>query len=189
MFTDNMPEAHSTRSFTVLRAKAGAPIVGVMAGQPVRCLTHYYRKRTLPCVMSSNQECPLCMKGHGKRYYAYYPIQSGRGTIAVVELTASSEATLTDYLKQKPPMSLPVLSVRREAGKKNNPVQVSVDFRHVTHEELDAFGSKTVDKDLVKRTLCKLWSLPPWEPGCNEDEFAKIVASYLRDLIEGHVDV
>lgn len=183
MFTDSMPEVHSTRSLTVLRAKAGTPIVGMIAGQPVRCLTHYYRKRTLPCVMSSHRECPLCTKGLSKRYYAYYPIQSGRGTTAVIELTASSEAVLVDFLKQMPPMSIPVLTVKREPGKRNNPIQVSVDYRHCSHEELVSFGSKTVDKDLIKRTLCKLWNMPDWDAGCDENEYSETAAAYLTDIL------
>ena len=187
MFTECMPEATSVKSLTILRAKAGSPIVGMIAGLPVRCLTHYFRKKTVPCVMSSHRECPLCTKGLSKRYYAYYPLQSGKGSLAVIELTASSEAALVDFLKNQPPMSLPVLTVKRQAGRKNNPLIVNVDFKHCSHEEMAAFGSKTVDKDIVKRTLCRLWSMPEWSPGMNEDEYGNLAASYLTELVNERV--
>ena len=138
--------------------------------------------------MNARTECPLCKKGHSKRYYAYYPIQSGKGTTAVIELTASSEATLVDFLKQMPEMSIPVLTVKREAGRKNNPVIVSVDYRHVSREEFVSFAGKTIDKDLIKRTLCKLWNMPDWEAGENENDYSEIAAAYLTDLVEGHCD-
>jgi hypothetical protein len=127
------------------------------------------------------------MKGLSKRYYAYYPLQSGKGTTAVVELTASSEAVLVDFLKQQPKMSVPLLTVKRQPGRKNNPIQVSVDFKHLSYEEMAAFGSKMIDKDMIKRTLCKLWSMPEWSTGMNEEEYGNLAASFLTELVEERV--
>lgn len=187
MFTDRIPDCHSPSHLAILRATPKAPVVGLKAGEPVRVLTHWYKGKTVPCVESSPLGCPICQKGVNKRYYAYYPIRSARGSAAAVELTATAEAQLVDSLRLCPDGHLVLIRTSRAAGKKNNPLHVECEFRPCSPEEFAAFFSKHLDKDLMKRALCRLWNLPEWEPGINEDDFIEVTRRYLELLIEGAV--
>jgi hypothetical protein len=187
MFVDKMPDCHSPKHVQILRASANRPVKGLIAGEIVRVMTHWYKGRTLPCVNNSQTECPLCLKSLSVRYYAYVPMRGKLGTAAAVELTATAEAQLVDYLRQQPEGTIPILTVTRAQGKRNNPLSVDVDFKCVSPVEFGNFFSKHLDKDLLKRALCRLWNTPEWDPGVNEFEYYQTVSNYLKLVVEGAV--
>jgi hypothetical protein len=187
MFVDKMPDCHNPKHVQILRAKANRPVKGIMAGNLVRAMTHWFKGRTLPCVGTSNLDCPLCQKGIASRYYSYLPLRGRLGLAAVVELTSSAERELIDGLKCLNVGSVAVVTVSRASGKANNPLHVDLEFKQMDPEEYGKFFSKRLDNDLIKRALCKLWGCPEWEPGVNEGDWFLIVQSYLEQVVEGNV--
>jgi hypothetical protein len=183
MFTDSMPDSSRENYLTVLRATSKKPVTGLMAGMPVRAMTHYWQTKTWPCTMLESLECPLCMKGLSKRYYAYYPIRGRNGSAAVVELTGSAETALLDQLKLKDPRDLPIVKVTRAPGKRNNPLEVSVEFRHCSEEEWAAYENKIVDENLIKSTLCRLWNIPAFDPKIEHNEMLLRVSKFMHELV------
>lgn len=187
MFVDRMPDCHSPKHLAILRAKAGKSVVGLLAGKPVQAMTHWYKGKTFPCPGSEHLKCPICELGVTKRYYAYHPLRSSKGSAAAVELTATAEALLLDCLANRPNDCLVLMTVSRKGGKRNNPLHVDCEFRPVSQEEYANFYGKMIDQDLLKRALCRLWNVPEWEPGVNQDEFEGIVCRYLRSVVKGDV--
>jgi hypothetical protein len=187
MFTDHLPDCHNPQHIKILRATASRRVQGMLAGVPVRAFTHWYRNKTLPCCQSCRVECPLCTRGLSKRYYAYYPIRNSRGLTAAVELTATAEAQLLDHLHQSNAWEVPIITVSRPAGKKNNPLAVDCEYRTLSEEDFVKFCDKQIDEDLVKRALCRLWNVPEYGNEFKEDEYLQIVANYLKEMIEGNV--
>lgn len=188
MFTDKMPDVMSAKQLTIYRAKPGKPVVGIQAGSPVRTLSHWYRGRTLPCLATESEKCPLCLAGIDVRYYAYYPIRSAKGNGAIVELTATAEAELEDHLRTMPEESIPILKIYRAAGKKNNPVHCDCEFKPCSRDERLAFERVKIDRDLIRRSLTRLWNLPTWPEEMNLEDFTDIARKHIEQVLKGNIE-
>jgi len=155
----------------------------MVCGETVKVMTHYFRKRSLPCVSSTGTQCYLCSTGIPKRLYGYVPIRGKGGASAAVEMTAgclqSYESQLLDPLET----AIAMLKVFRGSGKSNSPLECSVEYRTISVEEASKWGAKLIDKDVIKRSLCKLWELPDWSRGVNEIDYFEIVSLYIRELV------
>jgi len=187
MFLDKMPNVQSAKQVTIMRAKPGKPIQGLVTGSLIRVMTHWYKGKTLPCLLDSLNKCPLCKIGIAKRYYAYYSLRGAKGGAAMLELTATAEAELMDYAKQCPAGSVLLVTASRAPGKKNNPIHVSVEFRDCSAENMIAINKADLDKDIMKRSLTRLWNLPEWGLGMREDVYVEIVSSHIQEVIDGNV--
>lgn len=187
MFTTEMPSCHSPQHIKILRASGTKKIEGMLAGEPVTTVTHWYNGRTLPCAKSRDTHCPLCDKALSTRLYAYFPIRSGRGMIAAAELTPTAVEQLNDFLQHQPPMTIAIMTLSRQPGKRNNPLHVDVEFRPCSEAELDAYSQKYVDPNLLKRALCRLWGVPEYVPGIHEVAYMNKVSKYLDMVLEEKV--
>jgi hypothetical protein len=187
MFLDKMPDAQSAKQVTVYRAKPGRPICGLLTGSCVRVMSHWYRSKSLPCLKEDLNRCPLCDLGINQRYYAYYSLRGRNGTAAMVELTATAEGQLVDVASCCPQDSVVLLTVSRAPGKKNNPLIVSAEYRHCSNEEIAQINRVDLDRDLMMRTLIRLWGLPEFPLGMREDDYNLIAERYTKEIIRGNV--
>jgi hypothetical protein len=187
MFMDQMPDVMSAKQLTVYRARPNKPVSGMIAGKPVRTKSHWFKGRTLPCLATEHDCCPLCVEGIPVRYYVYYPLRNAKGAAAIVELTATAEAELVDYLRTQPADSIPCVKVYRAAGKKNNPVHCEVEFKPCSKSELLAFERVKLDVELIRRTLTRLWNLPHWPEGMNLKDFTDITRKHITQVLKGNI--
>jgi hypothetical protein len=187
MFTDKMPDVTSAKQLTVYRAQANKPVQGMLAGLPVRVLSHWWRGKTIPCLKDEDQPCPLCDRGVDKRYYAYYPLRNAKGSSAIVEMTATAEAELTDHLKLGPKKSIPILKVYRLKGKRNSPVHCDVDWKPCSEKEWTAFERVKIDQDLIKRTLARLWNLPQWPESMTLKDYEQLARKHVAEVVAGNI--
>jgi hypothetical protein len=187
MFLTEMPDVQSAKQITVYRAKPGRPICGFLTGSCVRTMSHWYRSKSLPCLKADLNHCPLCDLGINQRYYAYYSLRGRNGTAAMVELTSTAEAQLIDVASCCPKESVIFLTVSRAPGKKNNPLIVSAEYKSCSKEELAQIERVNLDRDLMMRTLIRLWNLPEFPLGMHEKDYSLIVERYITEMIHGNV--
>lgn len=187
MFLDEMPDVRSKKQVQLLRVKPGAPIKGILTGNFIRTLVHFYKSKSLPCLESSLNRCPLCRLGINQRYYAYYSIRGASGKAAMLELTATAEATLIDFAKNRPEESAILVTVSRPAGKRNNPIHLEAEFKHCSPENQAALCRVDLDRELMKRSLMHLWNLPDWKNGRSFEDQALIIEKHLEEFINGNV--
>jgi hypothetical protein len=183
MFLAEFKDAGCLGSLTIYRAKIGKPISGIVSGPAIGVPLHYYRKKSLPCVSSTETQCSLCGLGIPKRVYVYQPIRSNRGTAAIVEMTSVAANQFLSLMNDLPPKNLAILRVSRGCSRPNAPLDCGVDFKSCSDVEWDEWQRKIIDVDLIKRSLTKLWEMPDWPASMNEDDYDDLCARYVREIV------
>lgn len=187
MFLTNCPDVHSPKFLSVVRVKPGSAIRGTVCGEPLRAMIHYYRGKSYPCVSTERAPCSLCSKHLPKRPYAWWPVRGKSGAGILIETTQTVDVQLAEGLKNCPQNHLLLLTVSRSSGKKNAPLGCEIDYRELLDEERAHQFRTTIDMDLMKRCLCRLWDLPEWDPGCREDDYYEMVARYITEMVANEV--
>jgi hypothetical protein len=151
------PTAVSDRDFVpLLRPKAGHHVVAFLLDRPLRLFTHFFCKRTWPCVAP---KCPCCARKIGKRLDSYYPAATLRGNPAVIELTPVSEHALQRLMLEHTDSASGVIRLTRPTGRKNLPCEVA--WRPIG--PADPPCKLPPDPDFLVKTLCRMWKVdcPP----------------------------
>lgn len=187
MFLDKVPDVRNAKQVTVLRVKPGRPITGWITGSVIRTMCHWYRSKSLPCLKQSRGHCPLCELGINQRYYAYYSLRSHTAGSEMIELTINAEEQLLDHARRCPNESAMLVTVSRKPGKRNNPIEVAVEYRDCSPEERAALARIDLDKDIMERSLCRLWGLPEWPLSMRADIYDALVEKYIKEVIDGHI--
>lgn len=141
-----------------VRVPAAKVVRGVsLSVRIVEVRTHYWRGRTVPCVLD---DCPACEESTG-RWYGFLPtrlrVGESYGPTVLVELPASAtETLLRDASMLDRGEELGLLGVAFSAWrKKGGRSPVVIDEVHDTgHHE-------AIPRLEVFRTLAKLWKCPP----------------------------
>lgn len=183
MFLTNFPDIHSPRFLQVIRVKSGSGISAMICGEPIRAAIHYYKGKSYPCVSSTEIPCCLCTKHLTKRLYAWWPIRGKKGLGAVLETTQTIDAQIVEAVRICPNDHVTLVNVSRASGRKNAPLACETSYRKLSDDEKSHRTRVEIDPDLIKRTLCRLWDLPEWDPGMNENEFDQITARYIREMV------
>lgn len=187
MFLTSFPDIHSPKYLQVVRVKSGSSVCGTLCGDPVQAAIHYYRGKSYPCVSSTEARCSLCTKGLSKRLYAWWPIRGKRGQGAVLEMTQTAFLAVREAVDICPADHIILVRLSRAAGRKNAPLTCDTEYRRLSDEEKRHLVRTQIDGDLIKRTLCRLWDLPEWDPGMNEEEFDEITTRYITEMVASEV--
>lgn len=166
MFLDRPPQKQ-THLPHIVRVKTGQTINARLAGDPIRCFTHYADSRTCPCLRAHPEGCPLCRTVGNPRYYAYWPISGSTGLQAAIELTELAELQLMQLLPSDVHHFGLLLTFHRPSGRRNNPVQVSLPSALPKDNHDRAKNIKPVPFEAIQETLFRLWDCPsrlPREP-------------------------
>jgi len=176
MFRTNPPKPKKHLPH-ILRIKSGQTLTSRLAGNPVRTETHFFKTRTLPCIRETHGSCPLCQSVGNPRYYAYWPVRGKTAAAAAVELTELAELELMHTLGNDQCGYGRLITFHRPAGRRNNPIQISLPMHVPKDEESRQKKVQPVATQDVQATLFRLWE-------CPETLVGESWAAYLERLAE-----
>lgn len=122
MFEECPPEEMAPVGIPIKRAPTlGHEIWTILSEQLTGCSTHYYRRRTQPCV---GAECPICAEGQPRRWYGWlvgYDV--ARREKVLVEVPPGVALALRAYRGQVGNLRGHVIRLSRRNKKENGPVR------------------------------------------------------------------
>lgn len=163
MFLNRPPEKKKHLPH-IVRIKSGQTLNARLAGDPLRCFTHYADRRTYPCVRNHPDGCPLCAFVGNPRYYAYWPISGSTGLQAAVELTELAEWQLLQILERSANHFGHLVTFHRPSGRRNNPVQISTPAVLPKDDHARRQKIKPLEISAIQETLFRLWDCPERHP-------------------------
>lgn len=120
-FDEAPPDEMGPVGLAVKRAPSiGADIWTILSEQLLGCGTHYYRRRTQPCVGS---DCPICAEGQSRRWYGWLiGYDPGKRIKVLVEVPPGVAIALRTYRGHVGNLRGHVIRLSRRNRKENGPV-------------------------------------------------------------------
>lgn len=134
-WTTDPPPATELSNFRLVRVQAGRPTGGViLSAKPVGHYTHYYRKRTMPCI---GERCEACRDGNSPRWYGYLFVWNHVTHVqSVLELPASTVRALLDRYNHLTTWRGCTIVTERVPNKPNGRVHATIRDTISTHPDL-----------------------------------------------------
>lgn len=159
--TEPPPTAKAASTQIYRCGKNGTGRFAILCEQITGCEVHFYRGRTIPCLMKSEGWCLPCEdpKGNASRWRGYLSvIQTHTHQTFLLELTPPCCGPLQDYLRDYRTLRGAVIELHRQSGKPNGRITASINRLKIDIADLP----EPLD---VKSQLATIWEIHKLERG------------------------
>lgn len=172
---DAPPVSPKLPHLPLIRIGAAATVSGaVTVDAHVGIDTHFFHRRTLPCVGAG---CPGCAEGRPKRWEGYIAIYTtAPSRHVIIALTPGLAADLLAFAADKSTLRGRFVSITRQGKRPNGRLTITCEDRLIPPEKLPP-------PPLLRAHLAHIWGLDQAHAGQDQPGYAEKAAAIYREEI------